>query len=91
MHDTTYKIVNVLEKENVITITYICNNDPIPYNLFQCSFSIEDNQYSIHELLHYCMRTEDFHDISGLYSSEFEQKIVGSLHHQILNQFNSLS
>jgi hypothetical protein len=83
MQNNIYKIVNIIEDNNVLTITYICNNDPIPYSLFQCSFGIEDDHYFVYELLHYCMKTEDFLDIHGLYSSQFEQSIMSSLHQQI--------
>jgi hypothetical protein len=85
MKNSTYKIMNVIENNNIFTITYICNNDPIPYSLFQCSFAVEENHYSVYELLHFCMKAEDFLDIHGLYSSEFEQMIMSSLHQQIPN------
>ncbi|MBM6618140.1 hypothetical protein [Bacillus suaedaesalsae] len=81
-----YKIVNVEEDGNTVTITYMSNDDPIPYSLFQCTFKNDEDQVVINELLHYCMKTENFLDIKGLYSSSFEQSLVQSLQEEIVNQ-----
>jgi hypothetical protein len=83
MNNHRFKIVNVSENNKLITITYITTDDPIPYSLFQCSFSIEDHRYSVREFLQYCIKEEDFLDIHGLYSSDFEQGMVDSLYQQI--------
>lgn len=86
--DKPYKIMNVEENESTITITYMSNYDPIPYSLFQCTYEKDDNHYIVNQLLHYCIKSEDFLDIKGLYSSSFEQSLVHSLQQELTNQMD---
>jgi hypothetical protein len=79
MQDSTYKIIKVTEENNVVTITYLCNREPLPHSLFQCSFAVDENQYVIYEILQYSLISEDFLDIRGLYSTQLEQAIAQTL------------
>jgi hypothetical protein len=94
MLDFAYKIVKVTEEDNVLIVTYLCNRDPIPYSLYQCSFVVDGDQYVIQEILQYCLITENFLDIRGLYSAHLEQSIAQTLCEQIsdelyIEQFSS--
>ncbi|MFZ3589592.1 hypothetical protein ACOI1C_09975 [Bacillus sp. DJP31] len=84
MNSPLYQIVNVIENDNVVTVNYLCKNDPIPYSLFQCSFETDGTNYSIQEILQYCLKSEDYLDIRGLYSSDLEQSIAENLSNQIM-------
>ncbi|WP_246938506.1 hypothetical protein [Bacillus pinisoli] len=80
MTDSTFKIVTKNEETNSTTIVYLCQNDPLQDSLFQCSFSKDNNDYVVTEHLQYCMKSENFLDIQGLYSNELQQEIITALH-----------
>ncbi|KAA0546638.1 hypothetical protein FZW96_15490 [Bacillus sp. BGMRC 2118] len=86
MVEKPYKLVNVEENNNAVTITYMNTSDPIPYSLYQCTYKKDEDWFMIDEWLHYCMKSEDFLDIKGLYSSNFEQSLLQSLQEEIINQ-----
>ncbi|WP_456275796.1 hypothetical protein [Bacillus sp. AK128] len=79
MGDSPYKIIDKTENENATTIVYLCENDPVEHSLFQCSFINKEDYYEVKEHLHFCLKTEDFLDIKGLYSNDLEQSIIAKL------------
>lgn len=83
MDDQVYQIVSFIENDLVLTVNYLCTSDPIQYSLFRCSFSLEENHYSIFEILQYCIKLEEFLDIRGLYSLDLEQSIAQKLCEQL--------
>ncbi|MBM7659679.1 hypothetical protein JOC85_000446 [Bacillus mesophilus] len=85
MVERTYKILNSIEIDNTVTVTYLCSNDPIQESLYQCTFSNHSHQYDIKEHLQFCLKNEDFLDIQGLYSQHLEQSIVDTLYQEIHN------
>ncbi len=82
-NSSLYQIVNMEESKNILTVNFLCNKEPIQYSLLQCSFAFDEYQYSIHEILQYCLKSEEYLDIRGLYSSEYEQFIVHNLYTQL--------
>jgi hypothetical protein len=83
--EPTYKIINITENDETMTVTYLCSNDPIQDSLYQCTFSNKLNQYNIKEHLQFCIKNENFLDIQGLYSQHLEQSIVNSLYQKVHN------
>jgi hypothetical protein len=78
------QIVSFIENGNCITVTYLNRNEPLIHSLYRCTFQqAEDHSYELSELLHYCLESEEFLDIRGLYSTTLEQSIMSSLESQI--------
>lgn len=83
MTDSTFKIINKTQNEDTTTVVYLCPNDPVQESLFQCSYSQVENEFLVTEHLQYCIKSEDFLDIQGLYSKDLQQNIITSLNNHV--------
>ncbi|MFD1735492.1 hypothetical protein ACFSCX_02845 [Bacillus salitolerans] len=79
--ETNLRIVQLQEHNNSFTVTYFNQDEPLLESLFQCTFQRQSSlEYTIQELLQYCIQTEEFLDIKGLYSTSLEQITAKSLY-----------
>lgn len=81
MEHSNYKIIDIEINNYFITITYISLKEPIPYSLYKCSYSKKNQESNTLEFLQFCMKTEEFVEISGMYSQPLQKSIRDDLLH----------